>query len=1478
MKITYIVGTFPKLSETFILNQITDLIEHGHDVEIISASRVPENIVHEDIIKYNLVQRTNYLVRNQTTLGFELNEKIISSLFFTDLIHAHFAALPAEFALKISKAFGIPYVFTAHAYDIFISPDVKLLREKFDSASKVITISDFNKNYLLNLLGQDLKNKIQIVRCGVRFENFRYVERQPKEILRILLVGRFVEKKGICYAIEAFKEVSSEYHNIELRIIGDGELKNEIVNLITSLDLQEKVLLLGPRTQSEVIKEMEMADIFMLPSVTAASGDREGVPVTIMEASATGLPVVSTLHSGIPEVVLDGQTGFLVPERDINALAQSLKKLISDPKLRSEMGKQGHAYVAKLYNHQNEMRKLEELFKKLSNKNPSFNDISQAHMGLLRKRVQDFTTHLIEFRGDQIKRLDMIADRFEKLRNRDDELKKTNDNIHSLFDELKQKNDHIQSLYDELKQKNDNIRNLNIELESICNEKNKERQSFDDECKKIREAYLNSLSWRIAAPLRKLNSILGLSKRIVATLSTNGFKSRNIPPLSKMISILIKFKKYLSTSQTRENDRMQPASPDASDLISRKKLKRVLYALNSFPKLSETFVLNEMVELTKRGIQVDIITPTNPGESVVNEDVIKYKFLERTKYIRHGSPKISLSREDILKHYKDIDLVHSHFAAEGAELGSQVASIIGCPFTFIAHAYEIFQFLNVEKLTKLMLAASAIITPSLYNKNYLREKTGLTKNIHIVRATIDPGKFNKRGFPNKNLQGNTIITIGRLFEKKGIAYLIKAMKKVSESYPDTHLMVVGSGPLEGELMKLAKDLSLEKNVSFLGDRSNEECSELLSQSDLSVLACIIADDGDRDVCPLTLQEAMAMEVPVISTNVASIPELIDDGINGIIVPYKDENALAEAIIKLLGNSDLRKRLGEGGREKILDEFNIGKQVTELVRIWEMILNKKVLENTQTRIKELSRSYKHKTVLPPMDKQFKNRFFQNDYSEIEEKATAWAAEPNLKVSIIVASYNQKTTLRLNLLAWNHQTYPLDLIEVIVADDGSSDGTEEMINDLRDELQYRLKFYTQEDLGFRLAKVRNEGVALSEGDVIFLVDSDTIPTPEYVWEHMKYYHVSNEVAVVGSRHRIEGDFNDLDVSDIRNVESLRDLPIVKDKGVPEEVRLWRKNILFNNVAFRKQNNAWGGFHGTLVSCRKCDYIGIGGSDESFKAYGQEDTEIAFRLLSKVRYLVSNPRARLFHIEHPYNDAMSNPVNQKLLEQKMTRPKVTVYIITYNAARDIEKSITSVIEQTLQDFELIIVNDGSSDETTQLLERYRYHPKIRLFNQPYKGKAAASNVAILYARGEYICPLSQGDTLTPEALEVLSGALDQDADTGFVYAGHYQIDNGSQIPMKLKPYVPGSLLTEKFLTETMMWKKSKFILTEGFNENILYYTNYDIALKLEEVCKVKLLNVMPYIHKVTNDSNAVSDDYGELMIIISESLKRRNIKLTH
>jgi glycosyltransferase involved in cell wall biosynthesis len=446
LKITYIVSKFPKLSETFVLGQITDLIDRGHDVGIISIEKPTDEAVHEEVNKYNLLEKTHYINKSPSVLGFELNDKVLSSLIFTDLIHAHFAANPASWALKISQLFDIPFVFTAHAYDIYINPDVESLKEKFEIAKKVITISNYNKKYLLNLLGQEFDEKIEVIRCGIDLNKFKHIQRTPKDIIKILFVGRFVEKKGASYAIETIDRLLKESHNIELRMIGDGPLMNEAKNLMNDLSLNEKIVLLGPQPHSIVLKEMEEADIFFLPSITADNGDREGIPVSIMEAQATGLPVVSTVHSGIPELVIDSKTGFLVPENDTAAMAEKLKELITNYKLRINMGELGRSQIESIYDREKEIDQLDKLFRSVCKNKTLVSKMSEEEINTISQRVGKL--------GDQLKRLDT-------------EITQKNEQLEQLTKDKKHKNQQIQEKNKEIQEKNKEIQNRNNQIQRV---------------------------------------------------------------------------------------------------------------------------------------------------------------------------------------------------------------------------------------------------------------------------------------------------------------------------------------------------------------------------------------------------------------------------------------------------------------------------------------------------------------------------------------------------------------------------------------------------------------------------------------------------------------------------------------------------------------------------------------------------------------------------------------------------------------------------------------------------------------------------------------------------------------------------------------------------------------------------------------------------------------------------------------------------
>ena len=361
-KLTFLYPTsmFPKLSETFILEQITSLIDLGHNVKIVAFWRSDETIFHPQIAKYGLLAKTLYIRKLETEPGFEVTPEVRDFLKDVDIIHSHFAALPTDFAMHVSKLMNIPFVFTTHAYDIFVHTRADKLAAYADSAARILTVTQFNKRFMTGMIGDGYRDKIEIIRCGIDVGRFSPRERTPADTVTILTTGRFVEKKGIGYAVRAMAQLQGRCKAV-LRVVGDGPLRGEIEQAIAELHLEDRVLLLGALPQSEVIGEMQRADIFVLPSVTAANNDCEGLPVSILEAQAMKLPVVSTFHTGIPEGVIEGKTGFLVPERDVDALAASLLVLVKDPDLRFRMGEEGRRHVQRSFNMSNEVTKLEKI-------------------------------------------------------------------------------------------------------------------------------------------------------------------------------------------------------------------------------------------------------------------------------------------------------------------------------------------------------------------------------------------------------------------------------------------------------------------------------------------------------------------------------------------------------------------------------------------------------------------------------------------------------------------------------------------------------------------------------------------------------------------------------------------------------------------------------------------------------------------------------------------------------------------------------------------------------------------------------------------------------------------------------------------------------------------------------------------------------------------------------------------------------------
>jgi colanic acid/amylovoran biosynthesis glycosyltransferase len=389
MRIAFIVGRFPALSQTFILRQVTGLLERGHEVEIFAQRPGEEPVSHREVETFELIRRTRYLNisapppsklaglakrarlllatshRNPTAALRSLNVikfgrsaltlGVLRSVapFFDrgpyDIVHCQFGSLGhLGLLLKGTGLVRGKLVVSFRGYDVSSCTKVRgshIYGELFRKGDLFLCVSEHIRGKIIKL-GCDPQKAI-VHRSGAPMKKSDLPSSGPRNNgnTRIVSIARLVEKKGIEYGIQAVAKVLRRREDIDYHIVGAGPLGDGLQRLIVELNAEKNIKLLGWKTQADVVELLKSSDVLLAPSVTTEEGDEEGIPGVIMEAFTAGLPVVTTYHAGIPEVVKDGESGFLVSERDPDALAKALERLVEMPELRARMGRNGRRFV-----------------------------------------------------------------------------------------------------------------------------------------------------------------------------------------------------------------------------------------------------------------------------------------------------------------------------------------------------------------------------------------------------------------------------------------------------------------------------------------------------------------------------------------------------------------------------------------------------------------------------------------------------------------------------------------------------------------------------------------------------------------------------------------------------------------------------------------------------------------------------------------------------------------------------------------------------------------------------------------------------------------------------------------------------------------------------------------------------------------------------------------------------------------------------
>ena len=380
--IAYLVKGWPRLSETFILNEVIAIERRNIPLRIFSVKDPNNEPVHAKVDgvrarvtyislgahwKAALLANTRLLSRRpipylrtllyailQAVIHFRLVvvRRFLQAGYLGDIflrepiahLHAHFATSPAMVAFFVHRLLGIPYTFTAHAKDIYVSPQ-KLLRAKIDAAGSVITCTEYNRQYLLSQFGPSLNRKLRCIHHGLDLSEFEFRPPQAQEIPLVLAVARLVEKKGLGHLLSAVDILRRRGRRIRVEIIGDGPLRRALETQLLGLGLEDSVKLMGAQPHEKVRLAYRRASIFVLPCTVAENGDRDGIPNVLLEAMASGVPVISTEVSGVPELIESERDGLLVSPNNPTLLADAMERVLASSEFGERLARSARAKI-----------------------------------------------------------------------------------------------------------------------------------------------------------------------------------------------------------------------------------------------------------------------------------------------------------------------------------------------------------------------------------------------------------------------------------------------------------------------------------------------------------------------------------------------------------------------------------------------------------------------------------------------------------------------------------------------------------------------------------------------------------------------------------------------------------------------------------------------------------------------------------------------------------------------------------------------------------------------------------------------------------------------------------------------------------------------------------------------------------------------------------------------------------------------------
>ncbi|MDO4905328.1 MAG: glycosyltransferase [Lautropia sp.] len=899
LRVLYLVSLFPCWSETFIVREIGALQKRGVDIRILSLKAACEPMVQPDAqamlpqviytpqsvaglksvlplillhplqsarelwpLLRSLWRRPVELLKSVATWWRTLSIVARVKAFDPDHIHAHWATYPSSAARILAARIHRPWSFTGHAHDIFVHDQD--LSAKLRQADFTVTISEYNRKQLAERLPMYLQDRLTVIHCGVPTDALDFVTTGRDPTL-IVAVGRLDPIKGFIHLIEACALLKRQGVAFRCELIGDGPLREELQRAITRAELDAQVVLRGALPQDEVRNRISQAALFVLPAVQLSDGNADGIPVALMEAMASGASVVSTRVSGIPELIHDNENGLLVAPGNAHELALAARRLLDDSSLRATLAQAARRHVEQHFDAHTE---ADRLLHRLLMHHPRHRDFYRRNAPGIGADIGACT--------DTDLGADVGADGMPSGTGVDAD-RGTNTDARTGTDS---------SITDDT-HRAPSLADLSADIEAEARRANRHADRLTTAASKqttaLTEAESNGRTLPAGTRVLLMSDEMevGGSQRQIVQLAV-GLKQKGISPLvlyfrnpSFLIDVL--HAAGVPTLMVEKKRRIDPGFVKRLRSSIRDWKADLVHCFSFTAELWGALAIRSLPRV-QRPVLISSVRGT-------------YEWYDTNQWrIKRW---VSSQSAGIISN-----------SQMGARYAADQMKWPETAFTIIPN--------GVERPEPDLNAAAALRRQYLYTAPMPHDDDMAdteTKRMPAADAGFDDGLDQTPKQPN----GVLLLFVGRLVEHKNLPRLLLAFAALLQSRPDVRLLLAGNGPLEQALQQQIQTLELDGKAILLGER--DDVPTLMTAADIVVLPSL------REGLSNVILEAMALGRPVISTLAGGTPEVIEDGITGLLVEPTDTDGLCAAMRTLVDDPHLRESLGRAGQRHVSEHYS-----------------------------------------------------------------------------------------------------------------------------------------------------------------------------------------------------------------------------------------------------------------------------------------------------------------------------------------------------------------------------------------------------------------------------------------------------------------------------------------------------------------------------------------------------------------------------